>query len=126
MLDVVDEGPGSIGSVPHERAARGRLGIDPYGFHIDPLTPEASALDPPKVMVPYASNDGGRWTELSGLIDENRRGARREGANQLNRLQESIALLGRHDLDEDLTDREDRFHRSAHPVAAVDIVSLGN
>src|SRR6202044_2270554 len=126
MLDVVDEGPGSIGSVPHERAPRGRFGVNPDAFHIDPVAAQAIEIDSPKVIVPHASNDGSRLTKLSGLIDENRRGARREGANQLDRLQESVALVGRHDLDEDFTDGEDRFHRSAHPVAAIDIVGLGD
>src|SRR5580693_2419666 len=107
MLDVVHEGARSIGPVPNEGAARGRHGIDPHAFHIDPVTAQAIEIDPPKVIVSYASNDGSRLTKLGGLIDKNRRGARREGANQLDRLQESVALVGRHDLDEDFADGED-------------------
>src|ERR1700727_782185 len=116
MLDVVDEGPGSIGSVPHERAPRGRFGVNPDSFHMDAVAAQTIEIDPPKVIFPHASNDGGRLTKLSGLIDENRRGAGREGANQLDRLQESVALVGRHDLDEDLADGEDRFHRSGRAI----------
>src|SRR5882762_6378011 len=106
MLDVVHEGARSIGPITHERASRGRFGVNPNAFHIDPVTAQAIEIDPSKVIVPHASNDGGRLTKLSGLIDENRRGARREGANELDRLQESVALVGRHDLDEDFADGE--------------------
>src|SRR5277367_5520365 len=107
MLDVVHEGPRSIGPVTDEGAARGRFGVSPDASHIDPVAAKAIEVDPPKVVVPHASNDGGRLTKLSGLIDENRRGAGREGANQLDRLEESVALVGRHDLDEDFADGED-------------------
>ena len=124
MLDVVYEGARSIGPVPHEGAARGRLGIDPDAFHIDPVAAQAIEIDPPEVIVPHATDDGGRLAELRGLVDEDRRRAGRKGANQADRFAKSVALVGRHDLDEDLADREDRFHRSAHPVAAVDIVGL--
>src|ERR1700722_7055333 len=124
MLDVVHEGARSIGPIAYEGAARGRFGINPDAFDIDPVTAQAIEIAPPKVIVPHASDDGGRLTKLRCLIDENRRGARREGANQLDWLQESVALVGRHDLDENFADGEDRFNRSAHPVAAIDIVGL--
>src|ERR1700722_14339104 len=115
MLDVVHEGARSIGPIAHEGAARSRYGIDPHAFHIDPVTAQAIEIDLPKVIVPHASDDGGWLTELRCMIDEDCWRARREGANQLDRLQESVALVGRHDLDEDFADGEDRFTRSAHP-----------
>src|SRR5258708_14140765 len=99
MLDVVQEGGRSIGPITHEGATRGRFGVNPDAFYIDPVTAQAIEIDPPKVIVPHASDDGGRLTELRCLIDEDCWRARREGANQLDRLQESVALVGRHDLD---------------------------
>src|ERR1700722_16403191 len=100
MLDVVHESARSIEPIAHEGAARGRFRINPDAFHIDPVTAQAIEIEPPEVIVSHASNDGGRLTKLGGLIDENRWGARREWANQLDRLQESVALVGRHDLNE--------------------------
>ena len=88
MLDVVYEGARSIGPIAHEGAAGGGLGVDPNAFHVDPVTTQAIEIDPAKVIVPHAANDGGRLTELRCLIDEDRRRAGREGANQINRLQE--------------------------------------
>ena len=92
VLDVVYEGAGSIRPVSHEGAARGRLGIDPDAFHIDPVTTQAIEIDPPEFVVPHATDDGGWLTKLRGLIDEDRRRAGRERANQLDRLEESVAL----------------------------------
>ena len=37
VLDVVHEGAGSIGPIPHKGAARGHLWIDPDAFHVDPI-----------------------------------------------------------------------------------------
>ena len=124
VLDVVHERAGSIGPVPHKGAPRGHLGIDPDAFNVNPVAVQAIKIDPPEVIVTDATDDGGWLTKLGGLIDEDCGRAGWERANQADRLKEPVALLGRHDLDEDLTDREDRFHRSAHPVAAVDIVGL--
>src|ERR1700722_20283590 len=90
VLDVIDEGPGSIGSVPHERAARGRLGIDAYAFHIDPVTPQAIEIDPSEVIVPHATDNGSWLTKLRCLIDEDCWRAGRKRANQVDRFKESI------------------------------------
>ena len=55
MLDVVHESARSIGPVSHEGAARGRFGVNPDAFHIDPVTAQAIEIDPPKVIVSHAS-----------------------------------------------------------------------
>ena len=65
VLDVVHEGARSIGPVPHEGAARGHLGVDPDAFHVDPVTAQAIEIDPPEVIVPHATDDGGRLDQTS-------------------------------------------------------------
>jgi hypothetical protein len=117
---------GSVLPVPHKGATGGRIPVDTNAAHVDSVAATAVEIDPSEIIVADATDDRGRLAEARRLIDEDRRRAGGKGTKQRDRLQEAVAPLGRHDLDENLADGEDRVHRSAHPVAAVDIVGLRN
>src|SRR5580658_7326479 len=110
VLDVENEGAGAVRPVAHEGATRRRLPVDTNAAHVDSVAAKAVEIDPSEVIVADATDDRGRLTEARGLIDEDRRRAGGKGTKQRDRLEEAVASLGRHDLDEDLTDGEDRFH----------------
>src|SRR5208282_2308965 len=113
LLDIEDKGAGPVGPVAHEGAACRRLWIDSNAAHVDPITAQSVEIDAPEVVVADAADDGGRLAEARGLVDEDGRRARRKGTDELDRLEEAVAPLGRHDLDKDLANGDNRLHRLA-------------
>lgn len=65
---------------------------------VDPISVQIAGADP--------GDDGRRLPELADLIDEDRRRAGGEGADQLDRLAKAVAALGCDDLHQHLADGE--------------------
>src|SRR5271166_99563 len=102
LSDIVYKGAGAVCAVAHEGAACHGLGVDSDAADIDPVAMEAVEIDTAEVVVADAADHGGGLAEAGGLVDEDRRRARGKGTDELDRLEEAVPSLGRHDLDQNL------------------------
>ena len=114
VADVVDEVAGAVGAVADEGAAGGKLGVDGDGRDVDAVAGEPVEVDAAEIVVADAGDHAAGLAELGHLVDEDRRRAGGEGADERDRLEEAVAGLGGHDLDEDLADGDDLLHRARH------------
>ena len=85
------------------RQERNRAGIDPVQF-------QAVNIHPAKIIASDTGDDSARMPQLGDLIDKDRRGTARIGADQRSWLPERLPHSGGHDLDEDFPHR----HYLAH------------
>ena len=114
VRDVVDEVAAAVGAVGDEGAAGGRAGHTPDRADVDAAAASRSRLSVPKSSGPTQPIMAVAGADAGGLIGEDGRRAAWVRAGEQARLQEGLADLGRHDLDQDLADRHHLCHRFSH------------
>ena len=82
-----------------------------------PSRREAVEVDAAEIVVADAADHAAGLAELRHLVDEDRGRSGGEGADERDRLEEAVADLGRHDLDEDLADGDDLLHGPSTALA---------
>ena len=85
--------------------------VDGDGGDVDPVAAQALEIACAEIIAPDTANDRTGLPELGNLIDEDGRRPRRERADEVQRVDETVAGFSGHDLDEDFADRDDKRER---------------
>ncbi len=108
VADVEHEVALAVLAVAHEGAAGGVAGQHADRRDVDPVATQAVEVEPAEFVVADAGDHPGRMPEPRHLVDEDRGRPRGVGSDQRQRRLEALAARLRHDLDQDLAERDDR------------------
>ena len=113
--DVEDEVAPAVCPIGDEGAARRRAGHPPDRAHLHPAGLQPVEVERAEIVGADAADQGGGGTDPRRLVGEDRRGTARIGPGEQAGLEEGLADPGRHDLDQDLADRDDLRHAARAP-----------
>ena len=106
--DVENEVARAVVAITHESTASGIVATYRNCRDVGAIGAQPLDIDPPEIIVADRSDDAGRAAHPGALINEDRWRPARIGTSQRDRLEEAIAAVGRHDLDQDLADSDRR------------------